>query len=116
MSWFQLSGFADNDLPNRPQESLQVIGDYVDAKNARWIFPPMKSKGKKSPRIIYLNDAAMAISTRLNEEFREGDPLTVALLMGHKDPSNLARVYQHLSHSPDHMREQAGKQHASRYD
>ena len=37
------------------------------------------------------------------------DPLTVALLMGHKDPSMLARVYQHLSHSPDHMREQARK-------
>ena len=35
------------------------------------------------------------------------DPLTVAPLMGHKDPSMLARVYQHLSHSPDHMREQA---------
>ena len=35
------------------------------------------------------------------------DPLTVALLMGHKDPSMLARVYQHLSHSPEHMREQA---------
>lgn len=37
------------------------------------------------------------------------DPLTVALLMGHKDPSMLARVYQHLSLSPDHMRDQARK-------
>ncbi len=35
------------------------------------------------------------------------DPLTVAILMGHKDPSMLARVYQHLSHSPDHMLDQA---------
>ena len=41
---------------------------------------------------------------------RQGvDPLTVAILMGHKDPSMLARVYQHLSHSPEHMREQARK-------
>ena len=200
----------------RPQESLRVVGEYVDDKNARWIFPLMKSKGKKSPRIIYLNDAALAISSRLNDEFPEGelfrnaagrawsteavncvfdriqvrmgkkillekeqepseteiasftktlaptktekgvrrdkrpaelrceakrkllngmakkavpryslyalrhswatnalkrgiDPLTVALLMGHKDPSMLARVYQHLSHSPDHMRAQARK-------
>ena len=200
----------------RPQESLRVIGEYVDSKNARWIFPQMKSKGKKSPRIIYLNDEAMAISDRLVEEVGTGelfrnaagrawsteavncvfdriqirmgkkllsekksepdekeiaafvktlapmktekgvkrdkrpaelrceakrkltnkmakqvapryslyslrhswatnalkrgiDPLTVALLMGHKDPSMLARVYQHLSHSPDHMREQARK-------
>lgn len=200
----------------RPQESLRVIGDYFDAKNARWIFPQMKSKGKKSPRIIYLNDEALAICSRLTEEFprselfrnaagrpwsteavnsvfdriqirmgkkllsdeekepseqeisamvktlaptktekgvkrekrpaelrceakrklfnrmakkvapryslyslrhswatnalkQDVDPLTVALLMGHKDPSMLARVYQHLSHSPDHMREQARK-------
>jgi integrase len=200
----------------RPQESLRVVGEYVDAKNARWIFPQMKSKGKKSPRIIYLNDSALDISNRLLDEFQEGelfrnaagrawtteavncvfdriqvrmgkkilesekkqpseneiasfvktlaptktvkgvarkkrpaelrceakrkltnqmakqvapryslyslrhswatnalkhdiDPLTVALLMGHKDPSMLARVYQHLSHSPDHMREQARK-------
>ena len=200
----------------RPQESLRVIGKYVDSKNARWIFPQMKSKGKKSPRIIYLNDASLEISNRLLDEhpvdelFRNAagrawtteavncvfdriqirmgkealraedkeprekeiaalvktltptktekgfkrdkrpaelrceakrkltnrmakqaapryslyslrhswatnalkrgvDPLTVALLMGHKDPSMLARVYQHLSHSPDHMRDQARK-------
>ncbi|MCA9055806.1 MAG: tyrosine-type recombinase/integrase [Planctomycetaceae bacterium] len=35
------------------------------------------------------------------------DPLTVAILMGHKDPSMLARVYQHLSHNPQHLLEQA---------
>lgn len=198
----------------RPQESLRVIGEYVDTTNARWIFPQMKSKGKKSPRIIYLNDEALEISNRLlpdsptcelfrnsagrawtteavncaidrvqvrmgkkiladrkiepdteaieqrikslaltktvkgvrrdkrpaelrceakrkltnemaknaapryslyvlrhswatNALMRGIDPLTVALLMGHKDPSMLARVYQHLSHSPGHMREQA---------
>lgn len=198
----------------RPQESLRVVASYVDLKNARWVFPQQESKGKKSPRIIYLNDSVMEITTRLlsqnssgelfrnnagrpwtteavncmfdrirvrmgkvilkanNQEpsaaevekfsktlapsrrikgvvrdktpaeFREEakrkltkkmaasvaprcslyalrhswatnalkrgvDSLTVALLMGHKDPSMLARVYQHLSHSPDHMREQA---------
>lgn len=35
------------------------------------------------------------------------DALTVAILMGHKDPSTLARVYQHLSHSPEHLLDQA---------
>ena len=35
------------------------------------------------------------------------DGLTVAILMGHSDPSTLARVYQHLSHNPDHLLEQA---------
>ncbi len=198
----------------RPQESLRVIADWVDGKNGRWVFPQEKSKGKKSPRIIYLNDVALSISQQLVENYPSGelfrnsrgsawtseavncgfdriqtrmgkailkesgkeptemeiakfsktlaltktergvdrekrpaelreeakgklfklmaskvapryslyalrhswatnalkqgvDPLTVALLMGHKDPSMLARVYQHLSHSPEHMRNQA---------
>lgn len=34
------------------------------------------------------------------------DALTVAILMGHSDPSTLARVYQHLAHNPEHMRSQ----------
>ena len=37
------------------------------------------------------------------------DPLTTAILMGHSDPSMLARVYQHLSLNPDHLRSQAAK-------
>ena len=37
------------------------------------------------------------------------DGLTVAILMGHSDPSTLARVYQHLSHNPEHMLAQARK-------
>ncbi len=51
----------------RPQESLRIVGEYVDTKNARWIFPQMKSKGKKSPRIIYLNDSALAICNRTRQ-------------------------------------------------
>ncbi len=35
------------------------------------------------------------------------DGLTVAILMGHSDPSTLARVYQHLAHQPDHLLAQA---------
>jgi len=35
------------------------------------------------------------------------DPLTVAILMGHQDPSMLSKVYQHLSLNPTHMLEQA---------
>ena len=35
------------------------------------------------------------------------DALTVAILMGHKDPSTLARTYQHLSHNPEHLLAQA---------
>jgi integrase len=35
------------------------------------------------------------------------DPLTVATLMGHSDPSVLSRTYSHIAHSPDHMLAQA---------
>jgi integrase len=35
------------------------------------------------------------------------DPLTVAILMGHEDPSTLSKVYQHLSLDPAHMLKQA---------
>ena len=35
------------------------------------------------------------------------DALTVAILMGHRDPSTLARTYQHLSHNPEHMLSEA---------
>jgi len=52
---------------------------------------------------------ALRHSWATNALKRGVDPLTVALLMGHKDPSMLARVYQHLSHSPAHMRDQASK-------
>ena len=37
------------------------------------------------------------------------DPLTVAILMGHKDPSMLAKVYQHLSLNPTRLLDEARK-------
>ncbi len=71
-SFARLDGCHVSDrLP--PQESLRVFGEYVDTTNARWIFPQMKSKGKKSPRIIYLNDDAMDISNRLLGESPTGE-------------------------------------------
>jgi integrase len=33
------------------------------------------------------------------------DVLTCAILMGHRDPSMIAKTYQHLSQSPDYLRE-----------
>jgi hypothetical protein len=35
------------------------------------------------------------------------DALTCAILMGHRDPSTVSKVYQHLSQSPDFLRGQA---------
>ena len=200
----------------RPQESLAVRDEHVDLENSRWVFPQKEAKGKKAPRIVYLDRTALQITQRLlskcngatlfrnsfgrswttdavncsfdrirtrmgkailksqdiepsnfdvtekikslnptklikgvqvsktaselrceaktklirklasnvapryclyslrhswaTNSLRRGvDPLTVAILMGHKDPSTLARVYQHLAHSPEHMLEQAMK-------
>ena len=35
---------------------------------------------------------------------RSLDPLTVAILMGHSEPSMLAKVYQHVAHDPEYTR------------
>jgi integrase len=35
------------------------------------------------------------------------DPLTVAILMGHADPSMLAKTYQHLSQNPKYLQDAA---------
>lgn len=37
------------------------------------------------------------------------DPLTVAILMGHSDPSTLAKVYAHLAHDPEYLRKSVRK-------
>lgn len=37
------------------------------------------------------------------------DGLTVAILLGHRDPSMLARVYQHMAHNPQHLLGQVRK-------
>ena len=52
---------------------------------------------------------ALRHSWATNALKRGVDPLTVAILMGHKDPSMLAKVYQHLSLSPKHLLDQAKK-------
>ena len=37
------------------------------------------------------------------------DAITVSVLMGHRDPSTLAKVYQHLGHNPEYLLEQTKK-------
>jgi integrase len=196
----------------RPQESLAVEARHVDLENGRWFFPPDESKGEEWPRIVYLNDRALAITRRLMERHPTGklfrndrgrawepyavnccfcrvrirmglrrmkelgvaaerpprfnrhkfkdaatlneartenqatlrrrkkereklaskhapkfclyhlrhswldraiksgvDAMTAAILMGHRDPSMVAKVYQHASQSPAYLREAARK-------
>lgn len=41
------------------------------------------------------------------------DPMTVSVLLGHADVSTLGKVYQHLSQSPDYLKEAAKRARAS---
>lgn len=198
----------------RPQESLIAEARHVDFAHQRLVFHTSQSKGKRISRVVYLNDAAIAIVRRLalkhpsgrlfrntsgrpwtkdavncafgalqnrmgraemrsrgievtnadiaaitptlkttkrrggrtvgkseaelraeakrkitnktsarlvpryslyalrhsfaTNALRRGlDSLTVAVLLGHQDPSTLARVYQHLNQNPEHLLEQA---------
>jgi integrase len=194
----------------RPQESTRVEARHVDLAHSRWLIAASESKIKTMPRVVYLSEAAAAITAKLVARYPSGrlfrnssgrpwtkdavscafdrlqvrmgkaemkrrciavderrvalhaatlckhraekgavrektraellcearrkltqrksreftpryslyalrhswatnallrgvDSLTVAILMGHRDPSMLARVYQHLSHRPDHL-------------
>lgn len=54
----------------RPQEILQVEARHHD--NRRWVFPANESKGKKRIRVVYLTDAAEAITKRHAQQFPSG--------------------------------------------
>lgn len=56
----------------RPQESLIVEARHVDLKNARWVFPPKEEKMGRVPRIVYLTETALEITTRLKLQYPEG--------------------------------------------
>ena len=194
----------------RPQESTRVEARHVDLARSRWVFSTAESKTKGMPRVVYLPEAAAAITAKLvavhpigrlfrnssgrpwtkdalgcafdrlqvrmgksemkrrreavderhvaayaetlrkhktikgavheksrsellcearrkltqrkarefapryslyafrhswatNALVKGVDSLTVAILLGHRDASMLARVYAHLSHRPDHL-------------
>lgn len=196
----------------RPQELCALEARHVDLKNARWVFPAEESKGKRFPRVVYLDERALAITQQLIERHPTGhlfrnanglpfnrystacifarlriatglktmkaagvlppppprfdkdkhpqgpertaaqdrqkkllyerrktlgklarkygkkyslyhfrhtwcqralkagvDPLTVAILMGHHDPSTIAKVYQHLALDPEFLRKAIAK-------
>ena len=56
----------------RPQESLIVEAHHVDLSRCRWVFEVKNSKGKKRQRVVYLNDVAMEITTRLMAKYPHG--------------------------------------------
>jgi len=142
----------------RPQESARVDVEHFQREHRRLVIPASKAKGKKAPRVIYLNEAAFEIAERAAGDRKSGplfrnlrgerwtrnavkcrfarlepkvgarycayhlrhswgtaglekgvDPITLSVLMGHSDPSQLARTYQHLAKNPKHLIDAAGK-------
>lgn len=56
----------------RPQEARLLEARHVDLKNGVAVFPPSESKGKRHPRVLFLNDAAVAILKPRCEQFPTG--------------------------------------------
>jgi len=56
----------------RPQESLRVEARHVDLAGNRWVFPAEESKGKRTPRVIYLTPKAVEITRRLMDKWKTG--------------------------------------------
>jgi integrase len=56
----------------RPQEILSVEARHLDRAGSRWVFPPEEAKGKRRHRVVYLSEAALAITERLATRWPRG--------------------------------------------
>ncbi|MDA7980892.1 MAG: tyrosine-type recombinase/integrase, partial [Pirellulales bacterium] len=92
----QTKSVKGNVVPKRLAELREEAKKKLTHKRARQLAP------RYSLYLLRHSWATQALK-------RGVDPLTVAILMGHQDPSMLARVYQHLSLSPDHLLNQANR-------
>jgi integrase len=118
----------ESSVNNKPKDRRRKHTYFDDATvqaHAKTLSPVKKSGEKKTPselahesrrKLTYREARELASKYCLyvlrhswaTHALERGlDSLTVAILMGHQDPSTLARVYQHLSHSPTHLLNQA---------
>jgi len=56
----------------RPQEACQAEARHFQPAMQRLVFPASESKGKEYPRVIYLNNIALAIVDRLCKKYPQG--------------------------------------------
>lgn len=56
----------------RPQEARQLEARHVDLKNGVAVFPPSESKGKRHPRVLFLNETALKILKRVCQSQPKG--------------------------------------------
>ena len=138
----------------RVMEARILEASHFDEEHHRFVLPAKQSKGKKTPRVIYVTDVAAEIVQRRIKEFPEGpifrntrgkpltrnsircrfrrsgnglcatllrhtfvtegliagvDSVSMAVLVGHSDPTTLAKTYQHLAQNPEYMQSLAKK-------
>jgi integrase len=88
----RLRGSARRDQANRIEQDRRVIERRKD------IATLARKHGPK--RCLY-----HLRHSWLDRALKSGvDALTCAILMGHRDPSTISKVYQHLSQSPEYLR------------
>jgi integrase len=88
----------------------RVVHGEIVQKNQAWLRKEAKKKlTYKIARQLGTKYSLYDLRhSWVNHALQRGlDPLTVAVLMGHRDPSTMAKVYQHLSLNPSHMLQQA---------
>ena len=56
----------------RPQELFTVEAGHFEEASSRWVFPVRLSKGRKSRRVVYLSEKALAVTRRLCGERKSG--------------------------------------------
>lgn len=59
----------------RPQEAVAVEAKHCELNQRRIVFPPSQAKGKRHPRVIYLDDPTFALVSRLCAKFPKGNLL-----------------------------------------
>ena len=57
---------------SRPQEAVAIEAKHCQLDQRRIVFPPSQAKGKKHPRVIYLNDKALGIVSELCRKHPHG--------------------------------------------
>jgi integrase len=100
----EIRAFAKTLAPTRTVRGVTVKKDeracYLEARTKLRYRLSCRFAPKYSLYVLRHSWATHALE-------RGMDSVTVAVLMGHRDPSTLARVYQHLTHNPTYLREQA---------
>jgi integrase len=84
--------------PARRDAELRAEHERRVAERRREVLARARKRGPK--RCLY-----HLRHSWLDRALKSGvDALTAAILMGHRDPSTISKVYQHLSQSPEYLR------------